>query len=460
MRFVDLAKGDGLLLRRFYAELYVGEFPDRNERESLDNMLAYLERGNGEANGYLVTLLLDGDQILAGCVADYFGRSSCGAIEFLVVADSRRGAGLGVRLAERIEERMRRKARELRRELALVFAEINDPFKRSATPDNVDPFLRLGFWKRLGYRHAAFPYRQPALSAEQACVENLLLAAKPAIADGDRQVSAALIELFLRDYLTFAMRIGDPGSQPEFVVMADYLAAHDRIPLKGLDAYIGEDPARSVDVRRIGSPSEADFQAVMNVYRNAFFDPELAVPDESFTARLAAGDAGSTYHLWALRATAGGDVSGMVSFFGLPAAGFGGYLVLAGALRGSGRLRTLLARIERALVGDCASTHGWYIECETHVAPVFEHCGFFRIGLPYRQPALVGESAVPLNLLYKNFGESYGPPRLRKEEFVAAMGGIGSAIYRLDPAASARWLAALSAPIAHLPGEASVPFAT
>jgi hypothetical protein len=246
------------------------------------------------------------------------------------------------------------------------------------------------------------------------------------------------------------MRIDEPKSQREFAAMAKFLEARERVELEDLNVYIGDDRAHPLEARAVRTGGDADFEPAMAVYRRAFVRPALAIPVAEFAARLQERVAGGAYHLWTLRAGAEAAVHGMASFFSLPAAGFGGYLALEEPLRGRGRLRGLLARIERALVGDSSTTRGWYIECEDDVVPIFERCGFSRLALPYRQPGLAnGAPAVALSLLYKEFGASYAP-QVRKREFVAAMGDIASVIYRLDQAAAERWIAGLCGPIAGL----------
>lgn len=239
-RVVDLTSlpADGEVLRAFYESLYVAEFPDPDERESLANMLAYLAADGSFGNAYLATVAFDGERIIGGSIADYFVRSSCGAIEFLVVDEAHRGRGLGSRLSLHTEARMSAAANARAKSLQMVLAEMNDPFRRSDVPDNLDPARRLGFWDRLGYRRAAFPYVQPALSEEQGPVLNLLLGAKPIDPSLTLAVPAALIEAFLRDYLIYAMRIDVPERSPEFVEMARYLAGHPSIPLESLAAYV------------------------------------------------------------------------------------------------------------------------------------------------------------------------------------------------------------------------------
>jgi GNAT superfamily N-acetyltransferase len=68
--------------------------------------LAYLVGGKGPSNTYIATVALRGDAVVADCIADYFARSACGIIEFLVVAPEARGGGTGAALAAHFEQRM------------------------------------------------------------------------------------------------------------------------------------------------------------------------------------------------------------------------------------------------------------------------------------------------------------------------------------------------------------------
>ena len=239
-RFVDLtpSKRDVERLVAFYEGLYVAEFPDPDEREALANMVRYLETDGAHGNAYVVTLVYDGESVVAGAVADYFVRSSCGAIEFLTVAPHARGHGLGAHLTRHVERRMADAAAERARALALVMAEMNDPLVRTNVPDSFDPFERLRFWQRLGYRRTGFPYVQPALSPAQSPVTSLLLAAKPVDPAPAQTVPATLVIAFLRDYLTYAMRFDDPATSPEFVAMNAYLERHPAVPLTSLTASV------------------------------------------------------------------------------------------------------------------------------------------------------------------------------------------------------------------------------
>lgn len=439
LRFVDLgpAPGDADVLARFYRTLYVAEFPDPDERESLANMIGYLAHDGEYGNAYIVTLVYDGDALLGGSICDYFVRSNCGAIEFLTVAPQARGRGLGAALTEHVERRMADAATARGKSLAFVMAEMNDPFKRTSTPDNLDPFERLRFWDRLGYRRAAFPYVQPALSPEQSPVRNLLLAAKPFDPPRARDVETQHVVAFLSDYLIYAMRFDDPRTSPDFVAMSAYLAQRDTIPLAGLAEYIGQDPQRPLAVREIENTRDPDFGPATELYRRVSGDSALALDAAAFDAASdRAMNGGARYHLWALREQPDGPVCGTASFFALPSAGFGACVAFEPPLLRTGRLPLLIARIERALVGEGAATQGWYATCrdDTMTARLVAH-GFTQVSLPYRLPPNGpppdGSQAdgPPAHLLYKEFGATYEPPHPDDASLRAALREIERVVY-------------------------------
>jgi hypothetical protein len=151
--------------------------------------------------------------------------------------------------------------------------------------------------------------------------------------------------------------------------------------------------------------------------------------------------------LWALRVSAAHPVSGIASFFSFPGAGFGGYLALGEGLRGTGRLRPLLARMEEQMLRDFVNARGWYIECATEdVADLFARMGFCEVALAYRPPPLDAESEVPLDqapvilLMYKQFGRRFTEPSLTRADLLSAMSVIFRVVYHIEEPAMSPWL--------------------
>jgi len=427
---------DAGLLRAFYDALYVPSFPDPDERESLASIERYLRlRAEGwyGRNAYHVRLLLEGGRPVAGSISDYLAEPNSGVIEFLVVAPEDRGRGLGRALLAWTEDGLAADARAAAQPgLESIVAEMNDPFRRPPAQDNVDPFLRLLVWGRWGYARLDFPYVQPALSAEQRPVTSMLLAMKhPGRAAPPPAVPGARVTRIVHEYLRWAMRIEVPDRCAEYRAMAEHLAGRETVALAPLDAYVGRDADRPLEVHEIADPHDADLDAVLRLYAGVF--GAAATAADPATLRAAVADGGGrtgAWHLWALRARAGDPVAGMASFVTLDGFGFGGYVALAPPLRGTGRLPLLVARIEEQMLRDGRGATGWYVECDDGAAPALRRVGFHEVAVTYRQPPLrAGGEAPRLRLLYKAFGRTYAPPVLSPSALLDAVGLVYRVVY-------------------------------
>jgi GNAT superfamily N-acetyltransferase len=468
-REIDDSRASLAALGRFYRERYVVEFPDADERESLANMRRYLAlkaKGWYGPNSYHIVIAEAAGEPVGGVVFDYLAAPNCGVIEFLFVAAAQRVAGLGRALLDEAIRILRRDARERRgRRLGAIVAEMNDPFRRPATPDSLDPFCRATIWGKWGFGVLDFPYVQPALSRGQQSVDCLILIARPFGRLPASGVSAAWVKQVVAEYLRWAMRIDDPADNADYRRMAAFLDARRRIGLQPLQHYIGHDPQHEFEVEEVdcddtgaeqadvegfcegGARSARDcadppggpaFDAAIALAREAIPYPGRVAAPAEFAAALAARDAGGpVYHLWALRAPGAATIDGMASFFTLRAAGFGGYLVLAGALRGRGLLPLVLARIEAQMMQDVRTADGWFIECGAESAAIFARAGFAEVPLDYRPPRVGDTAGTPrppperLHLLYKPFGAVHPPVTLETRFVLRALREILRGVYRV-----------------------------
>jgi len=430
---------DRALLRRFYDHVYIPEFPDPDERETLANIERYLDlkvEGWYGANAYHVVVVdLEGD-VVGGAIVDYLAEPNAGVVEFLVVTPAARDQGLGRRLCEHTEALLTTDAQGAGRPaLDFVVAEINDPFRVDLAGDNLDPFLRARVWGGWGYRKLDFPYVQPALSEAQQPVRHLMLAIKP-LGDtcADALPTPHLLET-LRAYLRWAMRIPHPEANAEYRAMCENLVARERVPSIPLTRYVGHDPAAPLSVQEIVGDGP-DLDGVLAVYASAFAPGATVIGPEALRRAVTGRDGlapGVRYHLWAVREAPHAPVGGMASFFSLPGIGFGGYVALGAPLRGRGRLGPLMARIEEQMRRDSKGARGWLIECEPESAAlrIFSRLGFREIALDYRQPPLpgYGKETPRLTLAYKEFGAVYAPPALRREELREALQSVFVTVY-------------------------------
>lgn len=431
------------LLRKFYRECYVLEFPDPNERESLENMEKYLQlkhQGWYGNNNYHIIIAIQSKQFIGGVVADFLAEANTGVIEFIFVLPQFRQQGIGKILLTDIENRLILDAKSaLGVDLDCIVAEMNDPFQTSEVEDNLDPVRRSRLWDKWGYAVLDFPYIQPALSPEQAPVFNLLLLSKIFNRQWQQSVPSDRVKIIVHEYLRWAMRIEEPESRAEYITTIDFLDKHSEVKVLNLGRYVGFDLTQPIDIKAVESETDTAFSAVMSVYQADFALNPLGVKSEDFIDVLnhqsQQPNVEFAYHLWAIRNTTADPVAGMASFFTFPAAGFGGYVVFANNLRGRGRLREVLARIERQMLQDRPDTKGWYIETDIlkNTDNIWVHLGFREIAIAYEQPPLFGEEKGLLTkLLFKPYGRVYGEPNLSYDQLCDAISQIYRFVYRID----------------------------
>lgn len=430
---------DLALLGRFYTSLYVAEFPDPDERESLENMERYLRlksEGWYGQNNYHILIMNAGDDLVAASISDYLADANAGVIEFLVVALPWRRRGIGGKMLAWTEETLAADAhRHSGKPLACIAAEMNNPFREGTVADNLDPFDRAVIWTKWDYRVIDFPYVQPALSENQQPVTHLVLTAKPMQPDFRTSLPAETVRKLVYGYLVWAMRIEAPEACANYQEMSDYLAHRDTVPLIALDVFIGQDSDRPFAIDEIIDTRDPAISELEKLY-NHLFPPSLtSVASTEFGRMLTMTrqpDQPFDYHLWAIRNFSDGPIEGLASFFTFRGAGYGGYVGLAPSLRATGHIQVLIARIEVQMIRDGRSAWGWYIESDRKAARA---AGFYELDLTYRQPPLprTQGSQDPtgpiLRLMYKPFGRVYNVPILRCDELLNAVWSIFRFVY-------------------------------
>lgn len=466
-RELSASAQDAAALERFYSELYVLEFPHPNERESLENMQRHLQlkaEGWYGRNSYHILIIEDDLDVLAGSVSDYLAEANAGVIEFLVVSPRVREKGVGRRLLDWTERTLQEDAVAAGARIPdCVAAEMDDPFKPCGVSGSIDPFRRTEIWGKWGYKKLDFPYVQPALSDRQEPVHHLLLMAKPLVPEFETELPAERVQHILREYMRWAMRIDDPETNAEYREMHDFVERRGSVQLTSLRHYIGHDERRPLVVHEIKDPADQALDQVLAVYGASFADRPTAVPPYSFSRNLTdVSTRLGVYHLWALRTRPTGEIDGMASFFTFPPAGFGGYVAFATEARGRGRLRPLIARIERRMRADFESARGWYVESDSDASlQIFLRLGFYEVDVVYRQPPLSGghgdgpDAAPVLRLLYKEFGSVYQAPHVDSTELLSAMTWIYRAVYGIDKPRESAFFQAVAE---QLPAHGPVPF--
>lgn len=432
---------DKELLRDFYQELYVPEFPDADERESLENMERYLElkaEGWYGKNDYHIIIAREAGNFIAGAIADFFAEANAGVIEFLVVSPAFRHLGIGKAILAATENLLITDAKQkLGKDLDCIVCEMNDPFKPTDVQDNLNPVKRTLIWHKWGYYGLDFPYVQPALSEEQESVLNLILIVKIFQKDWFKTIPSQIVKVIVHEYLRWAMRIEAPENCAEYCNMAAFLNGQQKINVLSLCHYVGYESVKPMDIREVACTVDPDFSAVMSVYQNAFPPNLLTIELQDFIKALALDQPPNcTYHLWAIRAMAEAKVEGMASFFSFPMAGFGGYVAFEGALQGTWRGRSLLARVEQQMLQDRHpnNAEGWYIETDlVKKRSPFLRLGFYEVDVEYEQPPLTEmQVSSQIRLFYKPFGRVYGTPKVKCSDFLNAIVQIFQIVYGIE----------------------------
>jgi GNAT superfamily N-acetyltransferase len=412
-------------LDQFYEQLFIPCFPDPNERESLENMKAYLTAKRsgwyeslGEKNSYHILLGNADERVIAAAVFDYLAGPNVGILEFILVSEECRGQGIGSRMHRQVEEVLRQDAlRAGHASLDGIVIEMNDPFQVDLAMDNVDPFERARMWGQWNYEVMEFPYVQPALSEDQGPVTYLLLCVRRTSATWQTSIPGKTVARIVFDYLKWAMRIDEPDHDPEYQKMATALALRPDVTLTSLQTYVGYDDDAPFDILPVTDPQTDEFAAAISVYERSFPDSDTKIDSRVFSETLGLLNQQQNdlrYHFWAVRDPDSQTIAGMASFFTLSQVGFGGYLAFVKPLLGTGRCRLIVPRIEEQMVRDQAGIEGWYIECtpDSKQYTIFERLGFQKVPIHFRQPNLstIDEFASPstndveMALMYKTLG--------------------------------------------------------
>ena len=435
------------LLRSFYVTVYETEFPDINERESLENMIGYLrakDQGWYGLNNYHIVLIEDNSVLAGVSISDYFAEPNAGVIEFLLIHPGHRGKGLARQLLDHTEALFHQDAHRAGwPQLDYIVAEMNDPFRTPVADDNIDPWKRAIIWGGWGYGVLDFPYTQPALDEDKTAVKNLLLMCKDLRLRSSAKVPAATVKAAVHDYLRWAMRFEHPETSADYQCMAAFLDARRDVRLLPLRNYVGHSESAPLDIQPVASANQ--FAIAREIYERAFPPGQSTVVEASEFWKLlqlqaqAGAQARSRYHLWCLRARPDSEASGMASFFSYPWGGFCGYVTMQDALQNPSRRTQLRIRVEEQMLRDSCGGSLWYAEClpEGRENLLFQRSGFYEIAVDYSQLPLqhsrrhghVEAGGTRLRLYCRPFGRSYSPPLLPWRSFLDHMKDVFQSVY-------------------------------
>lgn len=198
--------------------------------------------------------------ILGGIVFEYFARSNCALIAYLVISPSNRGKGLTIFLTI--------KAWEILQSLStthseydmphVVFCEVNNPAMISATEDAFNPLTRIKAFQNVGVRLVSdFPYIQPSLGASTAKEHShdlLLAAVVGPMTERDEKdlpfIQTKHLKEFIFDFYS-ELQVKDHAHNADFLTMMRALEGRDRVDLVDFDLAKFASPSKSSHKRPV-----------------------------------------------------------------------------------------------------------------------------------------------------------------------------------------------------------------
>ena len=191
---------------QFYASIYVKNFaPD--ERDSIDDLI-YRTLELKSENHHDIILAYQNNEVVGGIVFDWFKKSNCGLIEYIVVDNKYRGMRIAQRMLAKATAQMSYYSGKSG--LNAVFIEIEDPEKLEGMDAQaaLDNYRRLQLWSNNMYHRLDINYVQPALAYGLNKLDNLMLAVNTLKSDVTH-LDAKIVASFLTDFNVICNRVKD-----------------------------------------------------------------------------------------------------------------------------------------------------------------------------------------------------------------------------------------------------------
>jgi hypothetical protein len=205
---------------------YLEAFKDPNEREEPeqleDNLRAQTE-GPGQFRYHIALaveeLHIDKQlRVYGGIIFEYYPKSSCGMLSYVVVAPGQRGKGIFRRLYNYAIGRFLKDSEENGRELKAVFAEIRDPWKPSRFESQEFTRTRALIHSKLGAKLIDIPYIMPPLDENKSKLDDFLLVSYPINNKNHLSISTKIVVSFLEDYYRI-FGIAKPSENDDYLRM-------------------------------------------------------------------------------------------------------------------------------------------------------------------------------------------------------------------------------------------------
>jgi GNAT superfamily N-acetyltransferase len=168
---------------------------------------------SGDRYALHVILCLDDTELCGGVACEYYPKSQCGLVTYIVTDPQYRSRGIARKLISAAIDALEQESRSRGHAgLRALFLETNDAEKISAEQDVMDPAQRQGILQRLGFGLLEFRYVQPPLGEGRSSCFDLILCANTSVS-GDRGVDKSALLDWIREFSQVL------GGCPELPVM-------------------------------------------------------------------------------------------------------------------------------------------------------------------------------------------------------------------------------------------------
>jgi len=235
------------LLRDFYYDIYLPAFPLFDEREDFELWSGLLRDKTALPASEIVLagsgFDTDSPRVAGGQGVEYYPRSRCGLLTYLVLAPEFRGKGLSRPLVKAGLEAIDSLAGNFNHQSRprAYFSETNDPRNPNSLNDSQDPRQRVMMLDKLGFYLVDFPYVQPRLKNRGERYYGLKLMIHlqtwgitdyPS-APRHLELESWILDEYLKEfYLVTEGEIEEPD--PDLEMMKTFLSRHPRLTCRPL----------------------------------------------------------------------------------------------------------------------------------------------------------------------------------------------------------------------------------
>ena len=196
---------------KFYNNIFIKNFNNKNEYSSLEIVLDLIKNGYYDSLESNIILYKINNEIIAGCIFNYFDKINSIGIEFITVSNNHKRKGIGTLIVSDVIQYVK----DFRNTIKYVFGEIE-----------LKNIVVQNFWEKLGFKKIDFNYIQPSISNKNP-VDNLTLIVKTT----ENYISTKIIKKFIVLYSKIAILVDDNENNDSIKKMFNEIKNKDKLNL-------------------------------------------------------------------------------------------------------------------------------------------------------------------------------------------------------------------------------------